>query len=67
MRVVIFGLLRFALIAAVAEAACLSPSKADVYCGSSAGHIKDEALCVGRMANSLAAADEDYFRDRTMV
>jgi hypothetical protein len=32
-------------------------------CGSGAGHVKDEALCVGRTAASLKGADEDYFRD----
>jgi hypothetical protein len=32
-------------------------------CGRGAGNIKDEAKCVGRMADSFPAADEDYFRD----
>lgn len=32
-------------------------------CGAGAGNIKDEALCVGRTAESLPGADEDYFRD----
>jgi hypothetical protein len=32
-------------------------------CGKGAGNIKDEALCVGRTAESLPSADEDYFRD----
>jgi len=32
-------------------------------CGGDPGDIKDEAMCVGRSAQSLAAADEDYFRD----
>jgi hypothetical protein len=32
-------------------------------CGKGAGNIKDEALCVGRTAESLPGADEDYFRD----
>jgi hypothetical protein len=32
-------------------------------CGTGAGHIKDEALCIGRTADSFPAADEDYFRD----
>jgi len=32
-------------------------------CGSVAGSIKDEAMCVGRTADSLPGADEDYFRD----
>ncbi len=32
-------------------------------CGTGAGNIKDEALCVGRTAESLPGADEDYFAD----
>jgi hypothetical protein len=32
-------------------------------CGTVAGDIKDEAMCVGRTADSLPGADEDYFRD----
>jgi len=32
-------------------------------CGSGAGNVKDEALCVGRTADTLKGADEDYFRD----
>ena len=32
-------------------------------CGSGAGVVKDEALCVGRTADSFPAADEDYFAD----
>lgn len=32
-------------------------------CGAGAGNIKDEALCVGRTAESLPGADEDYFAD----
>ena len=32
-------------------------------CGSGAGQVKDEALCVGRTPESLVGADEDYFRD----
>jgi hypothetical protein len=32
-------------------------------CGTVVGNIKDEALCVGRTADSLPGADEDYFRD----
>jgi hypothetical protein len=32
-------------------------------CGKGAGNIKDEALCVGRTAESFPGADEDYFRD----
>jgi len=32
-------------------------------CGTGIAKVKDEALCVGRMADSLKGADEDYFRD----
>jgi hypothetical protein len=32
-------------------------------CGEGSGKIKDEALCVGRSADTLAGADEDYFKD----
>jgi hypothetical protein len=32
-------------------------------CGTGAGNIKDEALCVGRTAKSFPGADEDYLRD----
>ncbi len=32
-------------------------------CGTGAGNIKDEALCVGRTAETLPGADEDYFQD----
>ena len=32
-------------------------------CGTGAGNVEDEALCVGRNADSLPGADEDYFAD----
>jgi len=32
-------------------------------CGQGSGNVLDEALCVGRTADSFPAADEDYFRD----
>ena len=32
-------------------------------CGAGSGNVKDEALCVGRTADSFPAADDDYFRD----
>jgi hypothetical protein len=32
-------------------------------CGSGAGNIKDEALCIGRKAESFPGADDDYLRD----
>jgi hypothetical protein len=38
-------------------------SKEPSACGEGAGNILDEALCVGRKAESFPSADEDYFRD----
>jgi hypothetical protein len=32
-------------------------------CGSGAGNVKDEAMCVGVTADKLPAADDDYFSD----
>jgi hypothetical protein len=32
-------------------------------CGSGAGNVKDEAMCVGRTAESMPGADDDYFVD----
>ena len=32
-------------------------------CGQGSGRVLDEAMCVGRAAESFLAADEDYFRD----
>ncbi|MFC6671992.1 hypothetical protein [Marinobacterium aestuariivivens] len=32
-------------------------------CGSGAGKVRDEALCVGRTADSLQGSTEDYFAD----
>jgi len=32
-------------------------------CGAGIGKVKDEALCVGRGAESLPGADEDYLAD----
>ena len=32
-------------------------------CGSGAGNIKDEAMCVGRRPDSLPGSDIDYFQD----
>lgn len=33
------------------------------YCGSGPGETMDEAMCVGRTADTLPGSDEDYFRD----
>ncbi|WP_374087933.1 hypothetical protein [Methylomicrobium lacus] len=43
-----------------ASMAVLFTSKA---CKNAAGEILDEAMCVGRSADSLKGADEDYFKD----
>ncbi len=40
-----------------------SEALAGASCGTVAGHIQDEAMCVGRTAESLKGADEDYFQD----
>ena len=45
----------------VLAACALLPSSQP--CGGGAGSVKDEALCVGRSAQSFPAADEDYFAD----
>jgi hypothetical protein len=34
-----------------------------LFCGSGAGVVLDEAMCVGRTADTLPGSDEDYFRD----
>jgi hypothetical protein len=52
--VVLLGVTRFA-------SSSVAGSPPD--CGSGAGNIKDEAMCVGRTADSLPGAEEDYFRD----
>jgi hypothetical protein len=46
------------LILACCSTLVLSPS-----CGRGSGKILDEAMCVGRTAESFPAADEDYFHD----
>ncbi len=45
---------------------CSNPIKKVFHrspCGEGSGNILDEAQCVGRMAESFPAADEDYFAD----
>lgn len=54
-------ILAFGFAGAVAAACAVLPWKSS--CGSGAGNVKDEALCVGRSAESFPAADEDYFAD----
>jgi hypothetical protein len=41
----------------------LSSCAKDAPCGTGVGEVKDEALCVGRTADSFPGADEDYFAD----
>ena len=43
--------------------ACCSTLPLGSSCGHGSGAVLDEALCVGRTADSFPAADEDYFRD----
>ena len=42
---------------------CCSTIPLGSSCGSGSGRILDEAKCIGRTAESLPGADEDYFRD----
>lgn len=46
-----------------ALAALLQGCGEESPCGSKSGKILDEAKCVGRTAESLKSADEDYFAD----
>ncbi len=41
----------------------MDAAKADQNCGSGAGNVKDEAMCVGRTAASLPGSDIDYYVD----
>lgn len=50
--------LGFGVTVVVAACAILPTTQS---CGSGAGGIEDEALCVGRTPESFPAADEDYF------
>lgn len=60
MKINALSIVRVLLVAGIlALAGCKEPG----LCGEGAGNIKDEALCVGRKAESLPGADEDYFRD----
>lgn len=56
---------RIALAAVGIAGLVLGGCATDPYraCGKGAGVVLDEAKCVGRTAQSLPAADEDYFRD----
>jgi len=52
--------LAFIVLLALACCTTLPPT---LSCGHGSGGVLDEARCVGRMADSLPAADEDYFQD----
>jgi hypothetical protein len=41
----------------------LSSCAKEAPCGTGVGGVKDEALCVGRTADTFTSADEDYFAD----
>lgn len=56
-------LIRNSLLLATLASALLLASCSKSPCGSGAGNIKDEALCVGVTADQLKGADEDYFHD----
>lgn len=51
----------FQLLFAGIAGLLLLPSCAKDPCGEGIGGVKDEALCVGRTADTFPAADEDYF------
>ena len=55
--------LPLAVIAGALVLACCTTLPWQASCGRGGGNVLDEALCVGRMAGSFPAADEDYFRD----
>ena len=55
--------LALAVIAGALVLACCTTLPWQASCGRGGGNVLDEALCVGRMAGSFPAADEDYFRD----
>jgi len=58
-----FRAVRALPVLAILALACCSTLPWQASCGHGAGHVVDEALCVGRTAASFPAADEDYFRD----
>ncbi len=58
--------LRSLAIAAALAGACGSiggAARASEDCGSGAGNVKDEAMCVGRTPESMPGADDDYYAD----
>ncbi len=59
---------RLRVAAAIAALSALAVSSCAILtarapCGKGAGQVVDEAQCVGRTAESLPGADDDYFRD----
>ncbi len=53
-----------AVAAALAGAyGSMDAAKAGQNCGSGAGNVKDEAMCVGRSPESMPGADDDYYAD----
>ena len=51
------------LLVLVSAAALLQGCSEDNPCGAGSGVVKDEALCVGRTADTLQGADEDYYAE----
>lgn len=51
------------LLVLVSAIALLQGCSEDNPCGEGIGGVKDEALCVGRTAESLPGADEDYYAE----
>ncbi|MGD9656463.1 MAG: hypothetical protein AB7U61_02315 [Methylocystis sp.] len=58
-------ILRSLAVAAALAGVCGSTDavRASQNCGSGAGNVKDEAMCVGRTAESLPGSDVDYYVD----
>lgn len=50
-------------LAGVSLLAGFSGSSSATFCGTGTGEVLDEAMCVGRTAESFPGSDEDYFRD----
>ena len=58
-----FAMAAIAAVAAIGVIRAILPEDLKSKCGAGSGNVKDEALCAGRSAETLRAADEDYFRD----
>jgi hypothetical protein len=50
-------------LAGISLLAGFSGSSSATFCGTGTGEVLDEAMCVGRTAESFPGSDEDYFRD----